>query len=113
MSIIKKIAHHRHISEQEALLRLDRFLIVAQVYLAELEDAIDRHHFGDIVKYAHKIACEASALELHAITAHTEHLEIIATFRRPDGYGAPFEALRDALFDLHKILSTQRELSAG
>ena len=107
----EKVAQKLDISEEEVLIKLDAFLIYAQVQLANLEDAIERRKFSKIVKFAHKIGVKASRLELYQISVNTEHIEILALFKRDTDYMLLFEELREAISQVHEaFILRQREL---
>ncbi len=110
---IKALAIQHNISAEALLSRLQDFLIYAQVHLAELEDAIDSREFYSIVRHAHKIASRAERLGLGHITLHTEHIEILATFRRDTEYEILFEDLRQSLIQLQTQIRLHSQIPAG
>ena len=109
-----KLLKKLNISEEEAMIKIDGFLIYAQVQLAHLEDAIERKKFSRIVKFAHKIGTKAAKLELYQVSVHTEHLEILALFKRDTDYMLLLEELRETLIQVHQeVRLEQRELLTG
>ena len=114
MQLWEKLASRLGISESKLHEKIDNFLIYAQVQLANLEEAIEQKKYGKIVKYAHKIGVKAAKLELEDIYIHTEHIELLATFKRDTDYMLLFEELRAAIQTLHKAhRSATAQLPAG
>lgn len=94
---IVKIAHTLHLSVEEAIVRFEEVLTVAQVWFAELEDATIEKDFTKMRHAAHQIALEAETLQLYPIIRLTEELELLTTFRRETDYNALLEKLYTTL----------------
>jgi len=102
MKNLEQLAHELGLSEERLIHRLDAFLIFAQVQLANLEDAIEQKQYKKIVRYAHKLSVKAEKLNLDDIYIHTEHIEVLAMFKRDTDYMLLFNELQEALFQLHE-----------
>ncbi len=113
MTFLEKLSKTLDMPEEKLYQKIDTFLIFAQVQLANLEDAIERKKYGKIVKYAHKIGVKASKLELEDIYIHTEHIELLATFKRDTDYMVLLEELRKAIYALYEEYKLTRELTTG
>ncbi len=98
------------ISEEKVLERFENFLEFAQVQLANLEDAIEMKNYSKMVKFCHLIGKKASRLELSYVTIHTEHIEILATFKRDTDYKILFEELRSSIQKVHESMQLNKQL---
>jgi HPt (histidine-containing phosphotransfer) domain-containing protein len=110
---LEKIADTYGLDSPEAALEaVEQFLLATQVYLANLEEAIEAEDCEKILNEAHKIAVEASIPELHAITNITEQIELLATFGRQTNYMPLFESLREELHTVYEHYLSESELLA-
>ncbi|RUM65923.1 MAG: hypothetical protein DSZ05_05210 [Sulfurospirillum sp.] len=110
MKDIEQLAHTLGLSEERLMHKLDAFLIYAQVELANLEDAIEQKKYKKIVRHAHKLSVKADKLNLDEIYIHTEHIEILAMFKRDTDYMLLFNELHEALFKLHEEFAEAKML---
>ncbi len=113
MERYKGLASELKISEEKLIAKLDTFFTYAQVQLANLEDAIAAKKYEKIVRFAHKIGKEAAKLNLSEVFVHTEHIEILATFKRDTDYMQLFEELQQTLLELHETFVEARTLLAA
>lgn len=108
MKNLEQLAHELNLSEEKLVHKLDAFLIFAQVQLANLEDAIEQLQYKKIVRYAHKLSVKAAKLNLDEIYVHTEHIEILAMFKREADYMVLFNELHKAIYQLHEVFAEAR-----
>jgi hypothetical protein len=106
----KKLASELNITEEKLISKLETFLVYAQVQLANLEDVIEQKQYKKIAKFAHNISVKAAKLNLDEIYVHTEHIEILAFFKRDTDYMLLFGELQEALHTLHEEFVNTREL---
>ncbi len=107
---IDTLSKRLKISQEQALEKFEHFLEYAQIQLANLEDAIEAENYSKMIKYCHRIGKKASKLELNFVTIHTEHIEILATFKRDTDYKILFEELRASIQKVHESLQLNQQL---
>ncbi len=107
---IDTLAKRLKISDEKVLEKFENFLEYTQVQLANLEDAIEVKNYSKMVKYCNLIGKKASRLELNYVTIHTEHIEILATFKRDTDYKILFEELRSSIQKVHESLQLNKQL---
>ncbi len=111
MKDLEQLANELNLSEERLIHKIDAFLIFAQVQIANLEDAIEQKQYKKIVRYAHRLSVKADKLNLDEIYIHTEHIELLAMFKRDTDYMLLFNELQEALFQLHEEFSEAKIVS--
>ena len=105
MKDLEQLAQELDITEERLIHKLDAFFIFAQVQLANLEDAIEQKQYKKIVHHAHKLSVKAEKLNLDEIYIHTEHIEVLAMFKRDTDYMLLFNELQETISQLYEAFA--------